>query len=84
MSIASVIILAAIIALSVTAVFLAEEPLDSVAEIEAAIMGMGIKPLATKLHFNRPDAMARSTTGKAGWQAPPSMPSSASGATSLE
>ena len=84
MSITSVIVLAIIIALSVAAIFLAEEPLDSIAEIEAAILGIGIKPLATKLHFTRHDAIARSVTGKAGWQAQPSMPSSPSGAISPE
>ena len=84
MSITSVIVLAIIIVLSVAAIFLAEEPLDSIAEIEAAILGIGIKPLATKLHFTRHDAIAHSATGKAGWQAQPSMPSSPSGAISPE
>ena len=84
MSITSVIVLAIIIVLSVAAIFLAEEPLDSIAEIEAAILGIGIRPLATKLYFTRHDAIARSATGKAGWQAQPSMPSSPSGAISPE
>ena len=84
MSITSVIVLAIIIALSVTAIFLAEEPLDSIAEIEAAILGIGIKPLATKLHFTRHDAIARPTARTAGWQAQSSMPSSPSGAISPE
>jgi len=84
MSITSVIVLAIIIVLSVAAIFLAEEPLDSIAEIEAAILGIGIRPLATKLNFTRHDAIARSATGKAGWQAQPSMPSSPSGAISPE
>ena len=55
-----------------------------IAEIEAAILGIGIRPLATKLYFTRHDAIARSATGKAGWQAQPSMPSSPSGAISPE
>ena len=84
MSITSVIVLAIIIVLSVAAIFLAEEPLDSITEIEAAILGIGIRPLATKLHFTRHDAIAHSATGKAGWQAQPSMPSSPSGAISPE
>ena len=84
MSITSVIVLAIIIVLSVAAIFLAEEPLDSIAEIEAAILGIGIKPLATKLHFNRHDAIARPTAGTSGWQAPPSMSSSPSGAITPE
>ena len=49
MSIGSVIVIAVIVIVSVVAVFTAEEPLDEVFAVQAAINGFSMQPLATKV-----------------------------------
>ena len=49
MSIISIIVIAVIIAMSVVGALMADEPLDTVTEVEAAIGGVGMAPLACKV-----------------------------------
>jgi len=49
MGIGSVVAIAVIVILSVVAVFTAEEPLDEVFAVQAAINGFSMQPLATKI-----------------------------------
>ena len=58
MGIAAIITIAAIVVLSIVSVFVAEEPLDEVFHLEAAMNGFPLQPLATKT-ANRDDANPR-------------------------
>ena len=49
MSVAGILVLTAIVVLSVVSVFVAEEPLDTVVEVEAAMTGMNVAPLSSKV-----------------------------------
>ncbi len=61
MGIAAIITIAAIVVLSVVSVFVAEEPLDEVFHLEAAMNGFPLQPLATKT-ANRNNANPRATS----------------------
>jgi hypothetical protein len=54
MNIASIVIIAAIVILSVVAVMTSEEPLDELFHVDAAMNGFPLQPLATKL-AQKPD-----------------------------
>lgn len=49
MSTVSIIVIAAIVVLSILAVIVAEEPLDEVFHVKAAMQGFPLQPLATKV-----------------------------------
>ena len=49
MNVASIVVIAIIIICSVLAVLTAEEPLDKTFHVEAAMRGMPLQPLATKV-----------------------------------
>ena len=49
MSTVSIIVIAAIVVLSILAVVVAEEPLDEVFHVKAAMQGFPLQPLATKV-----------------------------------
>ena len=58
MGIAAIIAIAVIVVLSVVSVFVAEEPLDEIFHLEAAMNGFPLQPLATKT-ANRNDVNPR-------------------------
>ena len=65
MNVASIIVIAIIVILSILAVATAEEPLDEVFHVKAAMNGFTFQPLATKIAPRSIEEHQSATTGKA-------------------
>ena len=66
MNVASIIVIAIIVILSIVAVATAEEPLDEVFHVKAAMNGFSFPPLATKIVSQSEETrQAAATIGKA-------------------
>lgn len=59
----SIIVIAAIVVLSILAVIVAEEPLDEVFHVKAAMQGFPLQPLATKV-APRPSTTCQTAAAK--------------------
>ena len=63
MNVASIIVIALIVVVSVVAVATAEEPIDELFHIEAAQRGFSLPPLAAKITARRNAAAGNATAG---------------------
>ena len=64
MNVASIIVIAIIVILSIVAVATAEEPLDEVFHVKAAMNGFSFPPLATKIVSQSAEERQEATAGK--------------------